>query len=213
MSVRSQTTATCIHCGHSQAVDTFLSINVKEDPELKERVLDGSLFVWECASCGKAGLIGRECLYHDPDRRLMIWFQPEGAEDGRLSAAVAELGGYTLRRVSDVGSLIEKVHIFDAGLEDTVMEMCKYVSRLELAESMKEQGPRILAAPFKFYRMEGADNELLLSFPLDGQMMVVRVGFHVYEDCRGILARHPDVTEDPAGFARIDAAWIEALMR
>ena len=214
MSVRSHTTANCIHCGHAQAVDTFLSVNVAEDPDLKERVRDGSLFLWECEACGRSNLIRSNCLYHDPARRLMIWLLEGGAVDeAKLAATAGELDGYTLRRVGDVGSLIEKVNLFDAGLEDTVMEMCKWVSRQELADSMKERRREILAAPFKFFRMEGADNELILSFPLDGKMMSVRVGFHVYEDCRGILQRNADVLAHLTGFARVDADWIASLMR
>ena len=214
MGVRSQVTANCIHCGHAQAVDTFLSVNVAEEPELRDRVRDGSLFLWECEACGGSSLVRSSCLYHDPGRKLMIWLLEGGAVDeAKLAATADELPDYTLRRVSDVGSLIEKVKIFDASLDDRVMEMCKWVSRQELADSMPEQKPEILAAPFKFFRMEGADNDLILSFPLDGKMMSVRVGFHVYEDCRGILQRHADVLSSLRGFARVDADWIASLMR
>ena len=197
-----------------QAVDACLRINTAEDPQLKERVRDGSLFLWECAACGKTNLIRRGCLYHDPERKLMLWLPGEDAVDDRLLLATEqELPDYTLRRVADVGSLMEKVLVFDAGLEDTVMEMCKWVSRIELAETMPDKREALLAAPFKFFRMEGADNELVLSFPMDGQMYSSRVGFNVYEDCRGILQRNPAALGTLTGFARVDADWIASLMR
>ena len=212
MGLRSTVHPICIHCGHRQAVDTFLSVNTAENPELKEKVRDGSLFVWECAACGRTQLLRRDFLYHDPERRLMIWLLGEGAVDeSRLDATARELPEYTLRRVSDAGSLVEKVLIFDAGLEDTVMELCKWVSRQELAETMGERRDRVLAAPFKFFRMEGADNDLVLSFPLDGQMFSARVGFNVYEDCRGILQRNASLLDGLSGFARVDANWAESL--
>ena len=204
----------CIHCGHAQAVDTFLSVNTAENPELREKVRDGSLFLWECDACGGKNLLRNNFLYHDPDRRLMVWLLGEGAVDEKqLLATARELPDYTLRRVGDVGSLIEKVNIFDAGLEDTVMEMCKWVSRQELAETMGDRRAQVLAAPFKFFRLEGADHELVLSFPMGGQMYSSRVGFNVYEDCRGILQRNPAAVEALDGFARVDAEWIEGMMR
>ena len=43
-------------------------------------------------------------------------------------------------------------------------------------------------------------------------MKVVNVGFHVYEDARGILGRHPDVRPEP-GFSRVDAAWLGQYFR
>ena len=43
-------------------------------------------------------------------------------------------------------------------------------------------------------------------------MQVVNVGFNVYEDARGILARNPSVK--PAdGFAQVNQDWIEQFFR
>ena len=39
-----------------------------------------------------------------------------------------------------------------------------------------------------------------------------RTGFHVYEDCRGILQRNPAVQPDK-GFAQIDQDWIARFFR
>ena len=39
-----------------------------------------------------------------------------------------------------------------------------------------------------------------------------RTGFHVYEDCRGILQRNPAVHPDK-GFAQIDQEWIARFFR
>ncbi|MBO4340904.1 MAG: hypothetical protein J5835_05700, partial [Bacteroidales bacterium] len=110
--------------------------------------------------------------------------------------------------VREVGDLIEKVNIHDASLEDTVLEMCKWVTRRELAA----KNPAAADAPLKFVRTEGADNDLIFAFPLDGKMNVINVGFNVYEDARGILSRNPSVK--PAdGFAVVDAAWIDQYFR
>ena len=43
-------------------------------------------------------------------------------------------------------------------------------------------------------------------------LKVVNVGFHVYEDARGILGRNPSVRPGP-GFAQIDAAWLGQYFR
>ena len=170
--------AICSRCGESHAVATYPSINVAADPDLKARVRDGSLFVWEC---------------------------PQAVAD-----AVKELDGYTLRLVREVGDLVEKVNIHACGLDDVLVEMCKYVTRLEMADQQKR--PEIQDAPLKFFKMDGPDNDLVFSFPLDGEMKVVNVGFHVYEDARGILGRHQEVRPEP-GFARVDAAWLGQYFR
>lgn len=210
----------CTACGRAHEITVPGGINVAEEPELKARVKDGSLFVWDCPDCGTANLARCQTLYHDPDQRLMVWLLPDGAlpesrleaVEAALAAQVSELDGYVLRRVSDVGSLIEKVNIHDAGLDDRVIEMCKYVTKTELAEKNRQRAADFLDAPFKFYRMQGPDNELTLSFPLDGRMQGVQIGFNVYEDCRGILSRNPAVQAGP-GFARVDAEWLARYFR
>ena len=57
-----------------------------------------------------------------------------------------------------------------------------------------------------------AGDEITLTYPRDGQMQGVRIGFNVYEDCRGILQRNPSVQAGP-GFARVDAAWLAQYFR
>lgn len=201
--------ASCSHCHGETEIQTRQSINTALDPELKERVRDGSLFVWECPCCGTRNLARYETLYHDPDSKLMVWLLPGIAMPPKaVEDAVKDLDGYTLRLVRDPGELVEKVNIHQAGLEDTVMEMCKWVTRREL----EEKNPEAADAKLKFLRLEGADNDLVMALPLGGQMQLINIGFNVYEDARGILGRNPSVRPSP-GFAQIDADWIEQFFR
>ena len=125
------------------------------------------------------------------------------------------MGGYTLRRVNDMGSLMEKVLIRDAGLDDVVLEMCKYVTKLEMIQTSvgAEQKDEFMASTFHFYKSEGEDEGRLLTFMygLGGQMQGVNVGWNVYQDCEGILSRNPQIK--PAdGFSRIDADWLSSVL-
>ena len=201
--------ANCSHCHQSTEVELRQSINVGQDPDLKARVKDGSLFVWECPYCGHRNLARYQTLSHDPDARLMVWLLPgDEMPPKAVEEAVKELDGYTLRRVREVGDLIEKVNIRDANLDDTVLEMCKWVTRQE----MSAKNPEVAQASLRFLRLEGADHDLVLALPLNGQMQLVNVGFNVYEDARGILARNPSVR--PAeGFAEVNQDWVEQFFR
>ena len=198
----------CSFCRHTGEIEAYSSINVAERPSLKEKVKDGSLFVWECPSCGARNLALYQTVYHDPQGKLMIWLLPgDMPVDSRLEGISPE--GYTLRRVSDVGSLVEKVNIFDAGLDDFVMEICKHVTRMELSE---KHGSAVLEAPMKFYRMRGADHEIVFTFPLGGNMNEVSVGFNVYEDCAAIVLRNPHV-RPASGFVQVDKDLIRKFFK
>lgn len=212
-----ETKGTCSRCREENKVTIYNSINVGEQPELKDAVLDGSAFVWTCPHCGTLNLLQYQTLYHDPSEKLMVWLTRGSEElEEQVREAYSRLDGleeYTMRFVDDAGSLIEKIKIFDAGLDDRTMEMTKYVTRMELCENQKENAQDILAAPFKFLRMSGPDNEITLAYPLDGKMQMVAIGFNVYEDCRGIIKRNPEITAGPSGFQKIDSSWVSRYFK
>ena len=219
MSIISQALAPCSKCGQQQTVTVYRSINIADNPELKDKVRDGSLFLWECPHCGQVNLARYETLYHDPSVKLMVWLIPEGEISETQMQAITmhtkAMGGYTLRRVNDMGSLMEKVLVSDAGLDDVVLEMCKYVTKMEMIQKSvpAEQKEEFLAADFHFYRSEGEGDARILTFmyALDGQMLGVNIGWNVYQDCAGILERNPQIRPED-GFAKIDAAWLASKM-
>ena len=197
---------TCPHCGKAFEVDAVAAVNTERNPELKERLLGGELFIHECPHCGSRVLAKFPLLYHDPSEKLMIWLSDGSADtEARMQAAVAgeDFDGYTGRIVDTPGALIEKVKIFDSGLDDIAMEMAKFVTRQELGKD----------ADLLFFGLDGADNEITLTYPEAGQMQMVRIGFNVYEDCAGILLRNPAIKKAASGLARVGRSFVESFLR
>ena len=206
----------CPHCGAGHIIPTHGSINVSDNPSIKEKVRDGSLFLWECPRCGGRNLAKYETLYHDPELKLMFWLRPEEGfplteqmEKSMDKLAFTEgLETYTLRRVSSVTDLIEKINIAEAGLDDVTIEMCKLVLKMETGEdSGQDLAEDIRDAKLIFSGMSGADNDIMLSFPNRGQIKTITIGFNVYEDCAGIIRRNPSLRPAP-GFAVVDTQWL-----
>ncbi len=219
MSLINEAIAACTKCGQQHKITVYRSINISDNPELKDKVKDGSLFLWECPHCGQVNLAKYETLYHDPQNKVMFWLIPSGEISETQMQAITmhtkAMGGYTLRRVNDMGTLMEKVLVSEAGLDDIVLEMCKYVTKLEMVQKSvpAEQKDEFLASTFHFYRSEGEGDGRILTFmyALDGQMLGVNIGWNVYQDCAGILERNPQIR--PAdGFERIDAEWLAARL-
>jgi len=190
-------TTECFKCGAQRSVEVPQSVNAAARPDLKEKVRSGELFTWECPQCGTRNLLKLPFLYHDPAERLMLVMT-----DAPVSAeGLPE--GYTGRLVGSVGELIEKIKIFDAGLDDCIIEMCKFVTCRELGKDVA----------LKFVGTDGADGEMTFTYPEKGQMEMLAVGFNVYEDCAGILRRNPQIRESAAGLARIDQPWLAQFFR
>ena len=219
MSIINEALAPCSKCGQQHKVTVYRSINIADNPELKDKVKDGSLFLWECPHCKQVNLAKYETLYHDPASKLMVWLIPSGEVSETQMQAITmhtkAMGGYTLRRVNDMGSLMEKVLINDAGLDDVVLEMSKYITKQEMLQKSVGQDKKeeFLASTFHLYKSEGEGDARILTFMygMDGQMLGVNIGWNVYQDCAAILERNPQIK--PAdGFARIDADWLNSVL-
>lgn len=184
----------CSNCGKIHEIEAFPSINAAEEPELKAKAMSGEMFAWECPSCGTTNLATYPLLYHDPSEKLLLV----------LSAAPLNAEscpeGYAGRQVSSVGEFIEKIKIFDAGLDDIIIEMCKFITLQELGKDVE----------LKFFKLDGADSEITFTYPENGRMEMLAVGFNVYEDCAGILQRNPQLKESATGLARIDRSWLSS---
>ncbi len=202
----------CARCGATSTARTYDSINASDSPELKAALKDGSLFLHECPHCGANNLIREKLLYHDPAAKLMLWLtlgdEVLEAKAREMYAGIDGLSDYVLRFVDEPGELIEKVKIFDSGLDDAVMELCKHLTRLELIGEDKVLAEKLADAPLRFLRIDGADHHIQFAYPQDGQMQLAEVGFNVYEDSAGILRRNPRLTASLKGFCRVNTDWI-----
>ncbi len=219
MSIIAEALAPCCKCGEKTRITIYKSINTAENPELKDRLRDGSLFIWECPHCHQANLAKYETLYHDPAGKTMIWLMPSGDLPESQMQAIANhtkaMGGYRLRMVSDVGALMEKILIFDAGLDDMAVEMCKYVTKMELTAKDRSEAAPASSVPFHFHRLEETEDgkAIVFIYPREGQMMSLNIGYNVYEDSLGIISRNPDIIPDKDRFSRIDRDWILSIMK
>ena len=215
MSIINEALAPCSKCGQQHKVIVYRSINVSENPELKAKVRDGSLFLWECPHCGQMNLARYETLYHDPSMKLMVWLIPQGEiSESQMQAITMHtkaMGGYMLRRANDMGSLMEKVLIRDAGLDDVVLEMCKYVTKLEMVQKIVDQDKKDVFMATQFHSYRNEDETVTFMYGQDGQMLGVNAGMNVYQDCSGILERNPQM-KPAEGFERIDAEWLSGKL-
>lgn len=146
MSKLDRTSGSCGNCGEEVDVEYWSSVNIKLDPTLKQKMLDYELNIFECPKCKSRSILPFDLLYHDMDKRL--WFQLTFAEEidaslnqqNELIKEMKELTGnvgelmsvdYTRRLVTSYEQLVEKVLIFDEGLDDRTLELIKLVLQIK----------------------------------------------------------------------------------
>lgn len=204
MTIQSTGQVQCRHCDKLYEAGIYTSIDVSANPDLKEKVRDGSVFVFECPYCGTKGLYTGHMIYIDHEAKQFISLVPEGFPGGGPVDVEGRYADYVTRLVRTPGELIEKLCIFDAGLDDAAIEMVKFVTAQEMGAEP--------AGAMHFFCLNGADNDLIFTFPSEGEMHTVSVGFSTYEDCAAVVGRNKDLL--PQGlFPEIDSAWIDSFMK
>lgn len=115
----------CPECNIKQNVTIWESVNVTLDPDLKEKLFQGRINVFQCQKCGVRALIPVPLLYHDMTKRFCVQFYPYNwlenddflenfAKDGELNIelfSIPKASGYMKRTqiVFDMDELVRYV--------------------------------------------------------------------------------------------------------
>ena len=83
---------------------------------------------------------------------------------------------------------------------------------MELAAkaSSEQQKQEFEQLPMNFFKTgnDGSDGFITLTFPSEGKMLGLNIGMNVYDDCKAILERNPDIKVEE-GFAKVDRDWLK----
>ena len=152
MSRIEKTTFTCPKCRKESAFTIWHSVNTTLNPEMKERIIDGSAFVHVCPSCGYKTRTLWNMLYHDMANQIMIQLYPKENNlrlgDNGIKMLEMMKGRYLVRMVESAEELQEKIHIFDESLDDRIVELSKLITFIK----MGEEHPDIKVEKIIFHR-------------------------------------------------------------
>ena len=196
MSMHHEVGITCPKCQKAGIFTVWDSINTKLDPDMKDRVKSQEAFCY-----------------------FMVFYAPtdkdqENADrdmaDGQVQfKAMVDTAGYVMRLVRTKADLLEKIAIFEAGLDDRLMELTKAAALAQVGE--KEKDFTVTESHF----VTAKDGSLRLS------LVDEKSGQQAYVDFNNGLAQlygqfqqhfADDLPAEDAVLARIDADWTQRFL-
>ena len=141
MSLSREEMITCPKCGQQSPFMIWQSVNTMIDPEMKGAVRDLSAFRFTCPNCGNQAVIDYGFLYHQMEDQIMIFYAETDKDVENFMSSFskdripADMKGflddflndsYLIRIVRSQNELREKLEIFDAGLDDRIVEIARY---------------------------------------------------------------------------------------
>lgn len=216
MSLPSQHTITCGGCGRRQAFTMWDSLNVSLNRDLKAELLRGELTRFVCAGCGWSGDVFYPMLYHDMEQKVMIHLcapqgEPESLGSGGLPQMERFLEGYRFRLVNTRNELREKILIFDAGLDDGLLECLKCFMRAQMAGCNRPLAGELLFAGTS--EAPGGGRVIRLEHLTAGVTETVDLPLAALTEVGGYVAgRLPTAGSDARKWLRVDADYAGALI-
>ena len=128
---------TCSKCHSTFKIPIFPYINFSENPEYYAKVKNLDIFKVKCEKCGNEEYVKYDCLIVDPVHKYFVYlFNNKNVDSFRKSVdyfvnvvlkkdQINDWDQIKTRLVLDLNELIEKIQIFEIGLNDKAIEIIK----------------------------------------------------------------------------------------
>lgn len=128
----------CEKCKHSQKVNIFPYINFAQNPEYYALVKDLSIFKVKCEECKTEKVIQFDTLIIDETHKYLLYLLTDRSLANRFKHQIKyfveavlnkddkyDFSEYKSRLVFSPNELVEKMAIFETGLNDEIIEIIK----------------------------------------------------------------------------------------
>jgi CpXC protein len=207
----------CPACGKPGEFVAWNSLNSTLNPHERTGLLNRSLTQFTCSACGHQAQVMYPLLYHDMTGSYMVWMVPpspqgQTEQPERLPPEMLQKLGdkYRYRQVGNLNELIEKILIFDAKLDDRIIELAKLVAASKLP-------PEKTGGNIFFSGVEGEGESATLNFAVLQNEPAGNFGFSVSRDatCRTLSADFEAALKtQPAGpWPRVDEKFARGMLK
>lgn len=135
MSKPSTAQMTCPKCGKPFQIERWNVISADSQPELRDKMIDGSFFFQTCPHCGMRMQSAYACLYLNNEKKFVVSLQP----DPRIPAPTPLMPNYRMRLERTLPKFMERIRILETGLDDLTVEMVRTLLLPQLREKFPDR--------------------------------------------------------------------------
>lgn len=205
----------CLKCGKTTEVKLSTSINAAEDLNMRRELLSGRLFSFKCSACGYTGKLFYPVLYNDPKNKFMVYLIPDV---DRFQIADKDIekdfdGGVDnvrKRIVPDFNSFLEKIYIFECGLDDMAVEITKLAISNTVAKKFDLE--KVEDGYLSMYDRESNTMGFTFFVGEDREPYIQSVRLEIYGKSMKITEEFAAKDRKLKGFLKIDREWSENIL-
>ena len=185
MSMSQQESVACPSCAETFDVTVWASLNSNMDPDAAEQLRTGRLFEAVCPHCGETFQLNYPILFHDMTQGVMVQYTASEEEEvikrylagfkeqqemfSKLSMPIKR----QYRIVARKPDLFEKAVIFNAGLDDRIVEIMKVFAVGQISDQLGDSMPDQVF----YFREPNAEGFMLLRQTENGMEQIGHIPF------------------------------------
>ena len=203
MSIPVKQTVSCPKCGKDIEFTMWQSINNEMSFAMKD-IISGKLFEVECKNCGLRTHVNYPILVNDMEHDVMIWYTyPDGIEETEKAlVSMKKMYNGHLRIVTDQADLREKVAIFNAGLDDRIIEILKAIVMAQVQDQLADKDVQGV-----YYI---SDENPRFEIVYDGGSGYIPVSMELYDKVREEFFDQEELSQDEELY--VDRDWAYSLL-
>ena len=189
---------TCPECGEEFEFDVYESVNVTLDKDLKEKVIDGSLFAAICPKCGHLEVLLHPFLYHDMDQKFMIQldsyanlldFREEFVVNNKMNALFPELvKDIQVIGVTSMADMVTTITAIENGLDWRVAQMALLFMEYDFLKYCNDNKKKIKTVNYScLIGQKNENGDLIIMLDVgekeENEQFFVPLPMPVYEHC------------------------------
>lgn len=206
----------CPKCNETTISKLYTSVNVTNHPELREYVMNESLFKWKCHTCGYSANLTYPVLYNDMKKRFMIYLIPRidhfQLADKGLEENFKNLKHINKRIVPDFNTFKEKIFIFESGLDDMAVELTKLAISKIVAKNQGVDESEIKEGYLSMYNTENNTMGFTYFIGEERSPYVQSARLEIYGKSKSVVNELAVKDKKLKGFIRIDREWAENIL-
>lgn len=168
--------AHCPGCGAVFSYPVWDIINVEKHPDMKKKAADGSAFRTVCPHCGAPIILLYQFMYYDRKEKIIVAVGGDEKEPKEMKIWLwdhsREFEDYRKRAVSSINAFMEKLMIWNVGLNDKIIEILKAMAWQQLQEKDPNAADEILFSISSNHRPSfifRKDQQLVGGFEIDNE--------------------------------------------
>ena len=205
---------TCPMCGARSTVNIPVSVNTVRDPEVRDRIMDETFFLWKCRKCGMNSKMLHTLLYSNVDRKFMVYYIPKVSRsqicDEKLENKFSDLADVRRRVVDSINAMKEKIVIFENSYSDMAVEL----SKLAVAEVVSKITGQTVYEGY-CTEINKTQNQITFQFFLGAnhRSYIHTTRYDVYNRSLSIVKECFQDVEKKRGFLNINQNWASEALR